>query len=62
VSASRLLPPLKIVGESEDGRSYKIEVATPFGIANIPMRISLFTPLQNGNLTVLKADTADILE
>ncbi len=62
VSASKLLPPLKIVEESEDGRMYKIEVQTPRGVAQIPMRISLFTPLQNGNLTVQKADLVDILE
>jgi hypothetical protein len=62
VSACKVLPPLKIVAESEDQRTYKVEVQTPFGKAQIPMRTALFTPLQNGNLTVQKADVVDILE
>jgi hypothetical protein len=62
VSSSPLLPPLQIVAESDDRRMYKVRVVTPFGPAEIPMRISLFTPLQNGNLTVQKADAVDILE
>jgi hypothetical protein len=59
---SKLLPPLKIVEESEDQRSYKIELSTPFGVTHVMMRSSLFTPLQNGGLTVLKADVVDVLE
>lgn len=53
---------MKIVAESDDGRMYKMEIVTPRGVAHIPMKMSSFTPLQNGNLTVLKADVVDILE
>jgi hypothetical protein len=62
VSESRLLPPLTIVAESEDRKMYKIEIMTPRGLAHILMRTTLFTPLQNGNLTVLRADAIEILE
>lgn len=56
------MPQLKIVAESEDRKLYKIEVASPRGVLTIPMRVDLFTPLQNGNLTVLRADAITILE
>jgi hypothetical protein len=62
VSETKLLPPLTIVAESEDRKHYKIEIQTPRGVTHIPMRTSLFTPLQNGNLTVLRADIVEILE
>jgi hypothetical protein len=62
VSVSKLVPPLKIVAESEDQRSYKIELMTPFGVTQVMMRSSLFTPLQNGNLTIMKADVVNVLE
>jgi hypothetical protein len=56
------MPPLKIVAESEDRKLYKVEVASPRGLLTIPMKVDLFTPLQNGNLTVLRADAIEILE
>jgi hypothetical protein len=62
VTASSLLPPLTIVDESEDGKLYKLEVTSPRGPVFITVKTDLFTPLQNGNLTVMKADTVDILE
>jgi hypothetical protein len=62
VSEVRLLPELKIVEESEDGRTFKIEVASPRGVVRIPMRVSLFTPKQDGNYVVLKADAAEVLQ
>jgi hypothetical protein len=62
VTASSLLPPLTIVDESEDGRLYKVEVTSPKGPVYITVKTSSFTPLQNGNLTVMKADVVDLLE
>jgi hypothetical protein len=62
VSEVRILPPLKIVAESEDRKSFKVEVATPRGVVKIPMRVSLFTPKQDGNYIVLKADAAEVLQ
>jgi hypothetical protein len=56
------LPPLTIVDESEDGRLYKVEVISPKGPVYITVKTSAFTPLQNGNLTVLRADAYDVLE
>jgi hypothetical protein len=53
---------LTIVDESEDGRLYKVEVISPRGPVFITVKASSFTPLQNGNLTVMKADTIDVLE
>lgn len=48
--------------ESEDRKLYRVEVASPRGLLSVPMRVSLFPPLQNGNLTVLRADVVEILE
>jgi hypothetical protein len=62
VSEVRLLPPLKIIAESEDRKSFKIEIVTPRGVVNIPIRVSLFTLKQDGNYIVLKADAAEILQ
>ncbi len=62
VSEIRVLPPMKIVGESEDRKSFKIEVASPRGTATIPMKVSLFTPQQDGSYTVLKADAVEVLQ
>jgi hypothetical protein len=62
VSASPLLPPLTIVDESEDGKFYKIEVTSPKGPVFVTVKSDSFTPLQNGQLTVQKADAIDILE
>jgi hypothetical protein len=61
-SESKLLPPLKIVDESEDGKLYNIEINTPKGKATVPMKTAWFTPQSDGNLTVLRADVADVLE
>lgn len=62
VRETKLLPALTITAESEDRKLYKIEVASPRGLLSIPMKQSLFTPLHNGNLTVLRADAIKILE
>jgi hypothetical protein len=62
VSETKLMPPLKIVAESEDRKLYKMEVASPRGLLTIPKKVDLFTPLQNGNLTVLRTDAIEILE
>jgi hypothetical protein len=39
-----------------------VEVISPRGPVYITVKTSAFTPLQNGNLTVLKADVIDVLE
>lgn len=62
MSEIKVLPPLKIVGESEDRKTFKIEVNSPRGPATIPMKVSLFTPKQDGNYTVMKADAVEILQ
>jgi hypothetical protein len=62
VSGSPLIPALKIVAESEDRKLYKIEVISPRGILTVPMKVDLFTPLQDGNLTIMRADAVTILE
>jgi hypothetical protein len=62
VSEVRLLPPLKIVDESEDRKTFKVEVVTPRGVVHIPMRVSLFTPKQDGSYIVLKADAIEVLQ
>jgi hypothetical protein len=62
VSESPLLPALTIVAESEDGKLYKVQAASPRGIVTVPMKVDLFTPLQDGNLTVLRADAVTVLE
>jgi hypothetical protein len=56
------LPPLTIVDESEDGKHYKVEVISPRGPVFITVKTDVFTPLQNGNLTILRADVVDVLE
>jgi hypothetical protein len=62
VSGTSLLPALTIVAESEDRKLYKIQVASPRGLLTIPMKTDLFTPTQDGNLTVLRVDAIEILE
>jgi hypothetical protein len=62
VNGSTLIPALKIVAESEDRKLYKIKVASPRGLLTVPMKVELFTPLQDGNLTVMRADAVKILE
>jgi hypothetical protein len=57
----KVLPPLTIVDESEDGRLYKVEITSPRGPVYATIKTTLFTPLQNGGLTVQKADAVDIL-
>jgi hypothetical protein len=57
-----LIPPLSIVDESEDGKLYKIEVISPKGPVYVTMKTTLFTPLQNGGLTIMKADAVSVLE
>ncbi len=61
-SECKLLPPLTIVDESNDGKLYNVEIHTPKGKALIPMRTVWFTPQSDGNPTVLKADAINVLE
>jgi hypothetical protein len=57
-----MLPPLTIIDESEDGRTFKVEVVSPRGRLNIPMRVSLFTPKSDGSYVILKADAIEVLQ
>jgi hypothetical protein len=62
VSEARLVPPLRIIARSTDQKTYKVIAEHPSGDVTILVRDLLFTPTQDGNFTVLKADAVDFLE
>jgi hypothetical protein len=62
VSETPLLPPLRIVSLSLDRKTYKVVAEHQSGEVTILVKDSLFTPKQDGSVTILKADVVDILE
>lgn len=61
VSEARVLPPLQIISRSLDHKFYKVLVEHPSGEFTIVVRDSLFTPKNDGNFTILKADVVDFM-
>jgi hypothetical protein len=62
VSEVKVLPKLRIMAVSDDRKLYQVVAEHPAGDVTILVKDALFTPTNDGNFTVLRADVVDILQ